>query len=176
LKPDIVHIEIPTINNIVNTPMLPPISNSDNTSPNIELELKRIRDNIDSVKNNTKIDIEGDNASLNNHDVHHYVAIYVIASAGIAVCLVYCVRKVRGRVEWRTPAAPASESPAPAPPQPRPRAHNVTLAPHHKYPSERSDHQCASVNDNNQVNASAFNDRVYARMTKVKLQIHSILV
>ncbi|KAF9805603.1 hypothetical protein SFRURICE_020988 [Spodoptera frugiperda] len=80
LKPDIINIDIPTINNIVNVTMPLHVSEIDTNHTDIRWELKMIGDKIDQVKNNTKTDLE-DETSFNYHDIHHYIAIYVLAGA-----------------------------------------------------------------------------------------------
>lgn len=170
LKPDILHIEIPTINNIVNVSLPMPSSNyeTETSRTNIEWELKTIKDKISAVKNSTKEDLE-DDIYYNYHDIHHYIAIYIIAAAGLAACLVYCVRRLRARAHWRAAQAP----PAPRP-RARPRARPRSDSSSHQYLSGND--QCFSVSDefnrvNNLASASASaNDRVvYAKVNKVKL-------
>ncbi|KAL0883539.1 hypothetical protein ABMA27_015693 [Loxostege sticticalis] len=167
LKPDILHIEIPTINNIVNVTMPLPTYENDTDQIDIQWELKAIGEKIDQVKNNTKEDVEEDTA-LNYHDVHHYIAIYILASAGIIACLGYCVRRIRARVQWRATAGTSAPPQAPPAPQPQPRVRATTPHPCH---SEHN--QCFSVSDqfnqlNNHSSASA-SERVYARVNKVKV-------
>lgn len=159
LKPDIINIDIPTINNIVNVTMPLHVSEIDTNHTDIRWELKMIGDKIDQVKNNTKTDLE-DETSFNYHDIHHYIAIYVLAGAILLTCLAYGVRKIRARVLWR------AEATLP-PPQPQPRTRRVT---DHQYHSENN--QCFSVSDEyNRVNnhpSTSATDHVYARVNKVK--------
>ncbi|KAF9788907.1 hypothetical protein SFRURICE_018483 [Spodoptera frugiperda] len=161
LKPDIINIDIPTINNIVNVTMPLHVSEIDTNHTDIRWELKMIGDKIDQVKNNTKTDLE-DETSFNYHDIHHYIAIYVLAGAILLTCLAYGVRKIRARVLWR------AEATLP-PPQPQPRTRRVT---DHQYHSENN--QCFSVSDEyNRVNnhpstSDHATDHVYARVNKVK--------
>ncbi|XP_026736702.1 uncharacterized protein LOC113500191 [Trichoplusia ni] len=124
----------------------------------IRWELKTIGDKIDQVKNNTKPNLE-DEESFNYHDVHHYIAIYVLAGAILLTCLAYGVRRIRARVQPRAEALP--------PPQPQPRTRHIA---DHQYHSENN--PCFSVSDeynsvNNHPSTSATN-HLYARVNKVK--------
>ncbi|XP_028166029.1 uncharacterized protein LOC114356863 [Ostrinia furnacalis] len=150
MKPDILNIEIPSINNIVNVTMnITPLT-STNQETDIDKELEIIGKKIEQIKNNTKEDL--DDTSFDNHDLHHYIAIYLLTGAGLVTAVAYGVRRIRARAQW-----PAAEQ---APPQPQPRARATAL-----HRSASASDQCDSAN----VQCTSASDHVYAKVKKVKL-------
>lgn len=116
MQPDLIAIDIPPINNIINLTV--PISKgkTNQTEQNERLEsLKEIGRRIEQLKHE---DVTSDLDGISHHDLHHYVVIYILVAACGAAAAAFLWRRARARRLRRlarAPRAPAEAQPRPAP-------------------------------------------------------------
>lgn len=110
---DLVAIDIPPINNMINlTVPIPKDEKNQTESRERQASLKEIGRQIDTIG---KEDIESDLDQMSYHDVHHYVLIYVLVGACGAVGAAFLWRRARTRCLRLAPRAPPEPQPRAAP-------------------------------------------------------------
>lgn len=134
IKPEVVAVEIAPVNYLINL-SIPIISQYNET--NFSESFKIISKEINQTKEAEEQLSLDDQISF--HDVHHYVAIYIIAVAGIAcVAYIYLCRRRACMTRRRRGPAP----PAPAPPVPEPEVSDQCVS----VKAEQSEVPCSSGN------------------------------
>lgn len=105
-RDDIVKIIIPPINNVINiTIPVSAISDqmlSENETTNYQNDLEAISKQIEEMKASASEGVLSDRISY--HDVHHYVAIYLVLIGGGVVLLFIIARRLRERARLAFPA------------------------------------------------------------------------
>lgn len=103
IKPEIVTVKIAPVNYLINLSL--PINQMKETTSNFTEPFANIQKQITQMKTASE-PTDDDNSEISFHDVHHYVAIYVVAAAGLAYAVYAYVRA-------RRTAARSQEAPAP---------------------------------------------------------------
>lgn len=99
IQPDVMTPDIPYINNIINV-TIPNTTVIDTETSGLKNDLKLIGEQIKDMKSE-----RGVAGVISYHDVHHYVAIYLVVAVAVVVGLAWSWRRARGRRAERRAAA-----------------------------------------------------------------------
>lgn len=104
-KIDVMNIEIPPINNIINLsiPLITALNETDDITEQRE-DIKAIERALKDLKANQEL---ADQVTF--HDMHHYVAIYALVGVAVVCAVLYAWRRVRARQPRPAPAPPTTE-------------------------------------------------------------------
>ncbi|KOB71914.1 Iris-A [Operophtera brumata] len=109
---DVIKIEIPPINNIINLSIPTSVENKSLYSDQQEY-FEEIDRQIKQLKDSASADVLTERLSY--HDVHHYVVIYLVLFAGVVIGIAVLVWR-RRRAPAPLPGAPAAAPPSLTPP------------------------------------------------------------